>query len=111
MVWPFNSSFAHFQIDPESDEEGDVKLDIKTRKEIKLYRCSDENGSYEILEVKSGPLDQQDLLSKDSFIIDNGIFGIWAWIGKGWRISKQIFMVFNQTFNSSKDKHKKPYSA
>ena len=94
MVWPFNSSFAHFQIDPESDEEGDVKLDIKTRKEIKLYRCSDENGSYEILEVKSGPLDQQDLLSKDSFIIDNGIFGIWAWIGKGWRISKTNFYGF-----------------
>ena len=58
-MWHFNYSFAHFQIDPESDEEGDVKLDIKTRKEIKLYRCSDENGSYEILEVKSGPLDQQ----------------------------------------------------
>ena len=48
-----------FQIDPESDEEGDAKLDIKTRKEIKLYRCSDENGTLEILEVKSGPLDQQ----------------------------------------------------
>ena len=75
---PFNSSFVYFQIDPESDEEGDVKLDIKTRKEIKMYRCSDENGTFEILEVKSGPLDQQDLLSKDSFIIDNGIFGIWA---------------------------------
>ena len=60
-----------------------MKLDIKTRKEIKLYRLSDENGELEISEIKSGPLDQQDLISRDSFIIDNGVFGIWAWIGKG----------------------------
>jgi hypothetical protein len=32
--------------------------------------------------VKNGPLEQSDLLSKDSFIVDNGNFGIWVWVGK-----------------------------
>ena len=29
-----------------------------------------------------GPLEQSDLQSKDSFIIDNGAFGLWVWVGK-----------------------------
>ena len=74
-----------------------MKLDITTRRDIKLYRVTDENGKLEINEVKSGPLDRQDLLSEDSFIIDNGIFGIWAWIGKGWRISKTNFYGFQSS--------------
>ena len=67
---------------PASASEDDEKLDITTRKVIKLYQCSDEDGTLRIREVKGGPLEQNDLQSKDSFIIDNGSFGIWVWVGK-----------------------------
>ena len=63
---------------PDEDE----KQDISTRKNIKLYQCTDEDGTLRIREVKSGPLGQSDLESKDSFIVDNGSFGIWVWVGK-----------------------------
>ena len=32
--------------------------------------------------ITGGPLEQSDLQSKDSFIIDNGAFGLWVWVGK-----------------------------
>ena len=32
--------------------------------------------------IIGGPLEQSDLQSKDSFIIDNGAFGLWVWVGK-----------------------------
>lgn len=87
------------EIEPASNEnESDVKLDITTRRDIKLYRVTDENGKLEINEVKSGPLYQQDLLSKDSFIIDNGVFGIWAWIGKDASF-KEKFETINKARN------------
>jgi len=70
----------------------------KLRRDIKLYRVTDENGKLEINEVKSGPLYQQDLLSKDSFIIDNGVFGIWAWIGKDASF-KEKFETINKARN------------
>ena len=60
---------------------------MMTRKAIKLYLCSDEGGALHIREVKAGPLEQKDLDSNDAFIIDNGQFGIWVWIGK--KASKQ----------------------
>ena len=65
-----------------SSPDQDKKQDIATRKLIKLYQCSDEDGTLKIREVKGGPLEQSDLLSKDSFIVDNGSFGIWVWVGK-----------------------------
>ena len=80
-----------------------MKLDITTRRGIKLYRVSDEHGKLEINEVKSGPLDRQDLLSEDSFIIDNGIFGIWAWIGKD-ASSKERLEAMNNAQNFIKTK-------
>ncbi|XP_052812817.1 advillin-like isoform X2 [Mya arenaria] len=49
---------------------------------IKLYRCTEEEGTLKVSEVKSGPLVKADLDSSDSYIIDNGAAGIWAWIGK-----------------------------
>lgn len=49
---------------------------------LTLYHCSDEDGTYKVTEVKSGPLEQTDLTSEDSFIIDNGSKGIWVWIGR-----------------------------
>ena len=38
-------------------------------------------------QVKSGPLLQSDLISEDSFIVDNGDAGIWVWVGR--RASKK----------------------
>ncbi len=67
---------------PAAEAESDERADIQTRKEIKLYNCSDEEGTLKITEVKTGPLLQSDLESKDSFIIDNGNCGIWVWVGK-----------------------------
>ena len=61
----------------EPDEE-----DVQARSRIKLYRCSDAEGKLVLTEVKDGPLVQEDLLSEDSFLIDNGNYGIWVWIGK-----------------------------
>jgi len=52
------------------------------RSQIKLYRCSDDSGKLILTEVKDGPLLQDDLTSNDSYLIDNGNFGIWVWIGK-----------------------------
>lgn len=69
------------QVSPGNPDE-DEKQDIATRKVIKLYQCTDEDGTLRIREVKGGPLEQSDLDSKDSFIIDNGSFGIWVWVGK-----------------------------
>ncbi len=70
------------QVASASKAHPDEKLDVTLRKQIKLYQCSDEEGTLKIREVKTGPLDQADLLSKDSFILDNGSFGIWVWVGK-----------------------------
>ncbi|MEO2044729.1 MAG: hypothetical protein ABGX43_09015 [Nitrospinaceae bacterium] len=65
-----------------SAKEDDEKQDAMTRKEIRLYQCSDEDGTLRIKEIKGGPLEQSDLHSRDSFIVDNGSYGIWVWVGK-----------------------------
>ncbi|XP_021921948.1 advillin-like isoform X2 [Zootermopsis nevadensis] len=59
----------------------DVQEEVK-RATLTLYHCSDEDGTYKVTEVKSGPLEQSDLRSEDSFIIDNGPEGIWVWVGR-----------------------------
>lgn len=56
--------------------------DALARSRLKLYRCSDAEGKLVLTEVKDGPLVQEDLKSEDSFLIDNGNYGIWVWIGK-----------------------------
>jgi len=56
--------------------------DGQARGKLKLYRCSDDSGKLILTEVKDGPLLQEDLTSDDSYLIDNGNFGIWVWIGK-----------------------------
>jgi len=60
----------------------DDQAERKVMHEIKLYRCSDDDGTLRVTEVKTGPLFQNDLNSGDSFIIDNGSQGVWVWIGK-----------------------------
>ncbi|CAL8087238.1 unnamed protein product [Orchesella dallaii] len=65
-----------------SPESSDDTADRAVTVEIKLYRCSDDDGTLRVTEVKAGPLHQSDLNSGDSFIIDNGTRGVWVWIGK-----------------------------
>ncbi|XP_021948183.1 advillin isoform X2 [Folsomia candida] len=65
-----------------ASDYSDDAVDREVTHEIKLYRCSDDDGTLRVTEVKVGPLFQQDLNSGDSFIIDNGTRGIWVWIGK-----------------------------
>ncbi|KAL1458347.1 hypothetical protein WDU94_008506, partial [Cyamophila willieti] len=62
--------------------ESDDEAEQAQSKYIKLYQCSDEDGSYKVTEVKTGPLYQNDLKSKDSFIIDQGGHAMWVWVGK-----------------------------
>ncbi|XP_046398859.1 villin-1-like [Ischnura elegans] len=51
---------------------------------LKLYHCSDDGGTLKVTEVKDGPLFQDDLDSKDSYIVDSGpTRGIWVWVGQG----------------------------
>lgn len=67
-----------------SAEEGgsDDAKEEANRMELTLYQCSDEDGTYKVIEIKSGPLEQGDLKSEDSFIVDNGPAGIWVWVGR-----------------------------
>lgn len=37
-----------------------------SRMELTLYQCSDEDGTYKVTEIKSGPLEQGDLKSEVS---------------------------------------------
>ena len=66
----------------EAASDSDDKEDVRTRKDIKLYKCSDEDGTLRVSEVKTGPLLQSDLDSMDSWIVDNGECGIYVWVGK-----------------------------
>lgn len=45
------------------DIPDDDIIEIKQRSDIKLYQCSDESGSLQVTEIKSGPLEQSDLNS------------------------------------------------
>ncbi|XP_078324667.1 advillin-like isoform X1 [Crassostrea virginica] len=67
-----------------SKEEGgaDEVAERKSSSELKLYVCSEDDGTLKVSEVKEGPLLKSDLDSTESYIIDNGSAGIWAWIGK-----------------------------
>ena len=53
------------------------------RKTIALYEVSDASGNMKTTLVKNGPLKQADLKTDEAFIVDNGQFGIWCWVGKG----------------------------
>jgi len=61
----------------------DEVVSQKLSSDIRLYRCTDESGTLKVAEVKKGPLYQRDLESMDTFIVDNGSYGVWVWIGKG----------------------------
>ncbi|ERL83940.1 hypothetical protein D910_01384 [Dendroctonus ponderosae] len=69
----------------ENGEAGNPKYNLR------LYKCSENNGKYRVAEVRSGPLNCTDLNSdvgitfyiyKDVYIVDQEINGIWVWVGK-----------------------------
>ncbi|XP_037086795.1 LOW QUALITY PROTEIN: villin-1-like [Pollicipes pollicipes] len=63
-------------------EGSDDKQTRRLAEELRLYRCSDEDGALKVVEMKGGPLLQSDLEKNDSFIVDNGEQGIWVWVGR-----------------------------
>ncbi|XP_039279258.1 villin-1 isoform X2 [Nilaparvata lugens] len=67
------------------------------RAALRLYRCSDEDGTYKVVEIKSGPLYHSDLNSNDSFIIDNGALGIWVWVGRKASPKERVEAMRNAT--------------
>jgi len=60
----------------------DAAQERRVADQLKLYRCSDEDGALKVVELKGGPLVQSDLDKNDSFIVDNGEQGIWVWVGR-----------------------------
>ncbi|XP_014251721.1 villin-1-like [Cimex lectularius] len=65
------------------DHSGDdLQVEANIRSALKLYRCTDADGIYKVIEVKTGALEQNDLNPNDSYIIDNGPYHIWVWVGK-----------------------------
>ncbi|XP_043224020.1 advillin-like [Amphibalanus amphitrite] len=69
-------------VQPAAAADSDERHERRRVEHLRLYRCSDHDGSLMVMEVKSGPLLQSDLDSNDSFIVDNGEQGIWVWVGK-----------------------------
>lgn len=47
--------------------DDDSVVENKERSALKLYKCSDEGGTYKVVEVKTGPLMQEDLNTNVSF--------------------------------------------
>ncbi|XP_052079404.1 advillin-like isoform X1 [Mytilus californianus] len=67
----------------QSKEAGGQDDKVDRKHVIKLYVCSEDEGTLKVSEVKSGPLSRKDMHTGDSYIIDNGSQGLWTWIGKG----------------------------
>ncbi|XP_037091154.1 advillin-like [Pollicipes pollicipes] len=67
---------------PAEPDAADETQERRLAEQLRLYRCSDAGGTLQVTEVKHGPLFQEDLVSDDSFIVDNGDQGIWVWVGK-----------------------------
>ena len=95
---PLKEKHAKLNASDSLDENDDDKrLDAA---HIKLYKCSDESGTLKVTEKKAGPLEKSDLESEvsdtevfvqlnadmpvvqDAYIIDNGAYGIWVWVGR-----------------------------
>ncbi|XP_071440008.1 advillin-like [Hetaerina americana] len=73
------------------DENGEVPKEA-----LKLYHCSDDGGTLKVTEVKDGPLFQEDLNSKDSYIVDSGpTRGIWVWVGQGASTKERVEAMRN----------------
>jgi hypothetical protein len=57
-------------------------FDRKSQTRPTLYRVSDASGELEVKEVAKAPLKQDMLDTNDCFILDYGVGGLFAWIGK-----------------------------
>lgn len=66
----------------QSKEAGGLDDKIDRKYTLKLYVCSEDEGTLKVSEVKPGPLSRKDLQSGDSYIVDNGSDGLWIWTGK-----------------------------
>jgi len=74
------------------EERGDVKeggagederIRMMKKDDIKLHKCSDEEGEMKVIEIKSGNLLKSDLGSDDSYVVDGGVcLGVWQWVGR-----------------------------
>lgn len=73
----------------------DEHVEQEIRSQLKFYRCSDDDGIYKVTEVKTGSLSQSDLDPKDSYIIDNGPYHIWVWIGRNASSKERIEAMRN----------------
>lgn len=83
QMWDAHLPLSERKVKPASEGGADEAAERMGAAAIKLYRCTEEDGTLKVSEVKSGPLVKADLDSDDSYIIDNGAGGgIWAWIGK-----------------------------
>ncbi|CAH1789863.1 unnamed protein product [Owenia fusiformis] len=60
----------------------DEAFERKAGAQLKLYLCSDDSGTLKVTEKKGGPLVKGDLDTNDSYIVDNGEAGVYAWIGR-----------------------------
>lgn len=95
---------ASKKLKPIEEARKDEESEAAVVTEIKLFRCSDEDGTLKVTEVKKGPLYQSDLTSDDSFIVDNGPNGVFVWVGK--KASKQErseAMTNGQSFAKKKE--------
>jgi len=69
---------------PASIPEGsdDAAHEAQKAKDIKLWQLSDATGKLVMTEVTDRPLKKEMLLTEESFILDTGSSGIYAWVGK-----------------------------
>lgn len=54
---------AQKHVAPASEAPDDLTQELSQRSKIKLYRCSEEDATLKVTEVKDGPLEQKDLNS------------------------------------------------
>jgi len=47
----------------------------------KLYRCQEQNGELLTEHMKTGNLSRSDLTTGDSYVVEAGPAGVWAWLG------------------------------
>ncbi|XP_077300756.1 villin like protein quail isoform X2 [Arctopsyche grandis] len=65
-----------------TEEEVNGKEKGESKHSIRLYKCWHTATKYRIEEIKPGPLLQSDLNSNEVYILDNGVHGIWIWVGR-----------------------------
>lgn len=54
----------------------DVAAEKAESSALKLYKCSDEDGTYKVMEIKTGPLNQYDLNTNVSISVNSKQFCI-----------------------------------